>query len=192
MRTLRVLKTSTLSVVSAITLSIRSGCLPLTDRAPESSLRLLPLNPCSTDALFGLSTPITAIRDRCSSFCTWPTYLPPSYKSFSRCRLRWTTPPSPQYVLMYLFYFFIFLENLFTAFSEKNSILEKRGLSAVLDPEAPETNTNRYVLADITSFFTLLVGIYFPSVTGQYNSIFRNFIISLQSRQNLTHEHQCF
>ncbi len=48
-RTLRVLKTSTLSVVSAITLSIRSGCLPLTDRAPESSLRLS-LNSCSTVA----------------------------------------------------------------------------------------------------------------------------------------------
>ncbi len=95
MRTLRVLKTSTLSGVSAITLSIRSGCLPLTDRAPESSLRLSPLNPCSTDALFGLSTPITAIRDRCSSFCTWPTYLPLSPESFSCCRLRWTTPPSP-------------------------------------------------------------------------------------------------
>ncbi len=95
-RTLRVLKTSTLSVVSAISLSIRSGCLPLTDRAPESSLRLSPLNPCSTDALFGLSTPITAIRDRCSSFCSWPTYLPLSPESFSRCRLRWTTPPSPQ------------------------------------------------------------------------------------------------
>uniref|UniRef100_A0A8C1WN69 Solute carrier family 12 member 5b n=1 Tax=Cyprinus carpio TaxID=7962 RepID=A0A8C1WN69_CYPCA len=37
---------------------------------------------------------------------------------------------------------------------------------AVLDPEATVTNTNRYVMADITSFFTLLVGIYFPSVTG--------------------------
>ncbi len=49
MRTLRVLKTSTLSVVSEITLSIRSGCLPLTDRAPESSLRLS-LNSCSTVA----------------------------------------------------------------------------------------------------------------------------------------------
>lgn len=35
------------------------------------------------------------------------------------------------------------------------------------DPDAPITNSNRYVLADITSFFTLLVGIYFPSVTGQ-------------------------
>ncbi len=40
MRTLRVLDTSTLSVVSAFTLCIRSGCLPLTDHAPESSLRL--------------------------------------------------------------------------------------------------------------------------------------------------------
>ncbi len=45
LRTLRALKTSTLSVVSAITLSIRFGCLPLTDRAPESSLRLSPRVP---------------------------------------------------------------------------------------------------------------------------------------------------
>ncbi len=42
---LRALKTSTLLVVSAITLSIRFGCLPLTDRAPESSLRLSPRVP---------------------------------------------------------------------------------------------------------------------------------------------------
>ncbi len=39
-RTLRVLGTSTLSVVSAFTLCIRSGCLPLTDHAPEPPLRL--------------------------------------------------------------------------------------------------------------------------------------------------------
>ncbi len=45
LRTLRALKTSTLSFVSAITLSIRFGCLPLTDRAPESSLRLSPRVP---------------------------------------------------------------------------------------------------------------------------------------------------
>ncbi len=48
-RTLRVLDTSTLSVVSAITLCIRSGCLSLTARAPESSLRLSlesPLHGC--------------------------------------------------------------------------------------------------------------------------------------------------
>ncbi len=45
LRTLRALKPSTLSVVSAITLSIRFGCLPLTDRAPESLLRLSPRVP---------------------------------------------------------------------------------------------------------------------------------------------------
>ncbi len=44
-RTLRVLGTSTLSVVSAFTLCICSGCLPLTDHAPESSLRLSPRIP---------------------------------------------------------------------------------------------------------------------------------------------------
>ncbi len=47
---------------------------------------------------YPVSTPITAIRHRWSSFCTWPTYLPLSPESFSRCRLRWTTPPSPQLV----------------------------------------------------------------------------------------------
>ncbi len=45
---------------------------------------------------YPVSTPITAIRHRWSSFCTWPTYLPLSPESFSRCRLRWTTPPSQQ------------------------------------------------------------------------------------------------
>ncbi len=44
---------------------------------------------------YPVSTPITAIRHRWSSFCTWPTYLLLSPESFSRCRLRWTTPPSP-------------------------------------------------------------------------------------------------
>uniref|UniRef100_A0A3Q4GR29 Solute carrier family 12 member 5a n=1 Tax=Neolamprologus brichardi TaxID=32507 RepID=A0A3Q4GR29_NEOBR len=39
-------------------------------------------------------------------------------------------------------------------------------MESVEDQDDPLTNANRYVLADITSFFTLLVGIYFPSVTG--------------------------
>ncbi len=37
---------------------------------------------------YPVSTPITTIRHRWSSFCTWPTYLPLSPESFSRCRLR--------------------------------------------------------------------------------------------------------
>ncbi len=48
---------------------------------------------------YPVSTPITAIRHRWSSFCTWPTYLPLSPESFSRCRLHWTTPPSPQLLI---------------------------------------------------------------------------------------------
>lgn len=58
-------------------------------------------------------------------------------------------------------------ENLFGKYLEKGAMLEKGGLSSDADPESPATSSNRYVLADITSFFTLLVGIYFPSVTGE-------------------------
>lgn len=59
------------------------------------------------------------------------------------------------------------LENLFGNYLEKGAILEKRGLPSNKDPDNAATSSNRYVLADITSFFTLLVGIYFPSVTGE-------------------------
>uniref|UniRef100_A0A8C1PB86 Solute carrier family 12 member 5a n=1 Tax=Cyprinus carpio TaxID=7962 RepID=A0A8C1PB86_CYPCA len=48
----------------------------------------------------------------------------------------------------------------------KYTFIEKLGLPSVDEPDSMPTNTNRYVLADITSFFTMLVGIYFPSVTG--------------------------
>lgn len=40
-------------------------------------------------------------------------------------------------------------------------------MNSMEEIDDPLTNANRYVLADITSFFTLLVGIYFPSVTGE-------------------------
>uniref|UniRef100_A0AAY4CJ66 Uncharacterized protein n=1 Tax=Denticeps clupeoides TaxID=299321 RepID=A0AAY4CJ66_9TELE len=57
-------------------------------------------------------------------------------------------------------------ENLFGKYIEKGMFIEKIGVPSISDPEAPNSNTNSFVLADITSFFTLLVGIYFPSVTG--------------------------
>lgn len=66
----------------------------------------------------------------------------------------------PGYVLIF------FLENLFGTYLEKGVMLEKRGVSSEQDPDSSTTNAARYVLTDITSFFTLLVGIYFPSVTG--------------------------
>ncbi|TNN48744.1 Solute carrier family 12 member 5 [Liparis tanakae] len=61
----------------------------------------------------------------------------------------------------------ILAENLFGNFLEKGMFLEKRGVASGANTDGPPTNSNRYVMADITSFFTLLVGIYFPSVTGQ-------------------------
>ncbi|KAF7653700.1 hypothetical protein LDENG_00079630 [Lucifuga dentata] len=60
----------------------------------------------------------------------------------------------------------ILAENLFGNYLNKGMILEKRGLTSEINPDSPTPSSNRYVLADITSFFTLLVGIYFPSVTG--------------------------
>uniref|UniRef100_A0A8C5GQ58 Solute carrier family 12 member 5-like n=1 Tax=Gouania willdenowi TaxID=441366 RepID=A0A8C5GQ58_GOUWI len=60
----------------------------------------------------------------------------------------------------------ILTENLFPFYYEKGDLIARENMQSVEDPDDPLTNANRYVLADITSFFTLLVGIYFPSVTG--------------------------
>ncbi|XP_069035640.1 solute carrier family 12 member 5 isoform X2 [Lepisosteus oculatus] len=60
----------------------------------------------------------------------------------------------------------IITENLWSNYLEKGVIIEKEGEPSFVNEDAPITMTNRYVLADMTSFFTLLVGIYFPSVTG--------------------------
>lgn len=84
-------------------------------------------------------------------------------------------------------------ENLFGKYLEKGAILEKRGLPSDVDPDIPASSSNRYVLADITSFFTLLVGIYFPSVTGKAGgepgSVGRyrlsNFVLSENTRDTL-------
>lgn len=58
-------------------------------------------------------------------------------------------------------------ENLFGNYYEKGDLIARKDMESVEDQDDPLTNANRYVLADITSFFTLLVGIYFPSVTGE-------------------------
>ena len=44
--------------------------------------------------------------------------------------------------------------------------MEKRGLPSVSPPDTPVDMDQPYVFSDMTSYFTLLVGIYFPSVTG--------------------------
>lgn len=72
------------------------------------------------------------------------------------------------YVYNILLFTFFISDNLFGTYYEKGDLISKPGVDSVEDSDDPVTNANRYVLADITSFFTLLVGIYFPSVTGEH------------------------
>uniref|UniRef100_A0A3B4BIX3 Uncharacterized protein n=1 Tax=Periophthalmus magnuspinnatus TaxID=409849 RepID=A0A3B4BIX3_9GOBI len=60
----------------------------------------------------------------------------------------------------------ILSENLMPTYYEKGDLIARVNMESAEDVDDPLTSSNRYVLADITSFFTLLVGIYFPSVTG--------------------------
>ncbi len=66
-----------------------------------------------------------------------------------------------------VFLYFSLPENLFGNYLDKGSFIEKVGLPSAVEPDSIPTNTNRYMVADVTSFFTMLVGIYFPSVTGR-------------------------
>lgn len=60
----------------------------------------------------------------------------------------------------------LLLENLWSSYLTKGVIVEKRGLPSVSPPDTPVDMDQPYVFSDMTSYFTLLVGIYFPSVTG--------------------------
>ncbi|CAL8274692.1 unnamed protein product [Boreogadus saida] len=60
----------------------------------------------------------------------------------------------------------ILADNMFGNYYEKGDLVANKDAASVEGADDPMTNSNHYVLADITSFFTLLVGIYFPSVTG--------------------------
>nr|XP_020145616.1 solute carrier family 12 member 7 isoform X2 [Microcebus murinus] len=60
----------------------------------------------------------------------------------------------------------VFLENLWSAYADKGAYVEKKGVPAVPAPEESRDSRLPYVLSDITTYLTLLVGIYFPSVTG--------------------------
>ncbi|KAM9301871.1 solute carrier family 12 member 4 [Gastrophryne carolinensis] len=59
----------------------------------------------------------------------------------------------------------IFKDNLWSNYLEKGAILEKSHQNSV-DISGSKNNLHLYVLADITTAFTVLVGIFFPSVTG--------------------------
>ncbi|XP_075603151.1 LOW QUALITY PROTEIN: solute carrier family 12 member 7 [Balearica regulorum gibbericeps] len=60
----------------------------------------------------------------------------------------------------------VLTDNLWSTYSEKGSIVEKKDQPSVAGSEETKMGGLPYVLTDIMTYFTMLVGIYFPSVTG--------------------------
>ncbi|XP_053769580.1 solute carrier family 12 member 7 isoform X4 [Desmodus rotundus] len=60
----------------------------------------------------------------------------------------------------------VFLDNLWSAYADKGVFVEKKGTPSVPVSEESRSSGLPYVLTDIVTYFTMLVGIYFPSVTG--------------------------
>ncbi|KAM5157164.1 solute carrier family 12 member 7 isoform 2-T2 [Mantella aurantiaca] len=60
----------------------------------------------------------------------------------------------------------VILDNLWSAYSPKESILERNQTLSTASGESQKAYSQNYVLTDIMTYFTMLVGIYFPSVTG--------------------------
>ncbi|XP_060047087.1 solute carrier family 12 member 7 isoform X2 [Erinaceus europaeus] len=60
----------------------------------------------------------------------------------------------------------VLLDNLWSAYADRGAFVEKAGVAAVAVPEESQTGALPYVSTDIATYFTMLLGIYFPSVTG--------------------------
>ncbi|XP_035876191.1 solute carrier family 12 member 7 isoform X2 [Phyllostomus discolor] len=60
----------------------------------------------------------------------------------------------------------VLLDNLWSAYADKGVFVEKKGTPSVPVAEESRSSSLPYVLTDIVTYFTMLVGIYFPSVTG--------------------------
>lgn len=58
-------------------------------------------------------------------------------------------------------------DNLWSAYADRGVFVEKTGVPSVPVPEESRAGGLPYVLTDIMTYFTMLVGIYFPSVTGE-------------------------
>lgn len=58
-------------------------------------------------------------------------------------------------------------DNLWSVYTDKGVFVEKQGTPSVPVPEESRSSKLPYVLTDIMTYFTMLVGIYFPSVTGE-------------------------
>lgn len=63
---------------------------------------------------------------------------------------------------------FSLVENMWSQYGPRSMLVENKELSSVGGSDAAEDIKMPYVVNDIATFFTLLVGIYFPSVTGKY------------------------
>ncbi|XP_062986280.1 solute carrier family 12 member 7 isoform X2 [Elgaria multicarinata webbii] len=60
----------------------------------------------------------------------------------------------------------VLLDNLWSVYGDKGAIVEKQDLPSVPALEEAKVKSGAYVYTDIMTYFTMLVGIYFPSVTG--------------------------
>ncbi|MBZ3891981.1 Solute carrier family 12 member 7 [Sciurus carolinensis] len=60
----------------------------------------------------------------------------------------------------------VLLDNLWSTYSDKGAFVEKEGVASVPVSEESRAGGLPYVLTDIMTHFTMLLGIYFPSVTG--------------------------
>ncbi|XP_077166761.1 solute carrier family 12 member 7 isoform X6 [Paroedura picta] len=60
----------------------------------------------------------------------------------------------------------VLIDNLWSVYGDKGSIVEKQNQPSAPVPDEAKDLDLPYVFSDIMTYFTMLVGIYFPSVTG--------------------------
>lgn len=58
-------------------------------------------------------------------------------------------------------------ENMWSQYGPRSMLVESKELSSFGGSDGAQDIKMPYVINDIATFFTLLVGIYFPSVTGK-------------------------
>ncbi len=63
------------------------------------------------------------------------------------------------------------VDNLWGNYGPAGVFIEKKNQPSVQAQETPKDINKAYVFNDITTYFTLLVGIYFPSVTGRWFTV---------------------
>lgn len=72
------------------------------------------------------------------------------------------------------------LENLWGEYGQAGVFIEKKKQPSVPAPETPNNMNMPYNINDMATYFTLLVGIYFPSVTGGLRSVYLNTTLVYQ------------